>query len=158
MDIISHAVWGATIIREQPQVWWAALFGALPDFWASIPVLLYLKKNKWRKFNNKEIWAEAKKNSMYLTFDYISHSLFTASVFAYIVFQFFPSYWYITIPYFVHIVLDVFVHRGKWGVRLFYPLSNWHINGVNWWETKWISAVNWTVLIAVNLIIWLIIK
>jgi hypothetical protein len=158
MDIIAHAAWGATIIREQPQVWWAAFFGAFPDVWAAAPVFIYLRKYKWRRFYNKEVWAEAKENSAYVHVYYIVHSLFTASFITIIIALIWPDYWYVTIPYFIHILMDVGVHKGKWGTRLFYPFTDWHVEGLNWWETKWITPFNWGALIITNLIIWLTTK
>ena len=158
MDIISHAIWGATIIRKEPMIWWAAFFGALPDLCSIIPFFVHLKTNKFRRYNNQEFWKYVESSSFYTKLYYVFHSLVTAILLTFFVYIIFPQYWFVTVPYFLHIFLDIFSHKDKWATRILYPISDIHFNGINWWRSKWLNMANWFSLIIVNVGIWLIKK
>lgn len=154
MDVFSHAAWGATIIRKPPLVWWAALFGALPDILTSFFGLL-----KYRGKFLKELDSMMNGDSKYRIYFqvyYYTHSFIPITGLAIILYLIAPSYWIITIPYYLHILLDIFTHRGIWATRIFYPFSNFHFNGHDWWKNKWFSIGNWAALIVINLIIFLV--
>ncbi|MBM4149480.1 MAG: hypothetical protein FJ224_10610 [Lentisphaerae bacterium] len=47
----------------------------------------------------------------------------------------------------IHIVMDSFTHgTGRWQTPLFYPLSDWHFDGVNWWENPGVALAYWGML------------
>ncbi|MDD5040312.1 MAG: hypothetical protein PHY34_04145 [Patescibacteria group bacterium] len=152
MDTVSHAGWGATVIRAKSMVGWAAIAGALPDM---IPVLYGIVRYGLRFFSEMTSQRFVKSpTSGYMRIYYFTHSLVPASITTIILFIFTKSAWLLSIPYFFHILLDIPTHRGMWATRIVYPFSDFHVNGWSWWRHSWISMVNWTVLIAINFILW----
>jgi len=151
MDSFSHAAWGATIIRKSPFVWWAALFGALPDLITALYGLFRHRKS-YLKYLNKLAFAEGA-NDDYLKVYHFFHSFVPISLFTFVLSFVNSSYLIITIPYYLHILMDIFTHQGVWATKIFYPLSNFHFEGYNWWKHKWASIGNWAALIIINVII-----
>ncbi|MCH7492694.1 metal-dependent hydrolase [Patescibacteria group bacterium] len=150
MDVMSHAVWGATIVRKRPEMWWAAFIGALPDLLTALYGLIRFKGKYLLYMSNLRLTAN--KDDTYFKVYYFFHSLLPISVVAIVIYFMAPSYLILVLPYYFHIFLDVFTHRGIWGTRLFYPISNFHFHGRDWWKNRWISIINWSMLIVINLI------
>ena len=47
----------------------------------------------------------------------------------------------------LHILMDSFSHGdGRWQTLVFYPLSDWHIHGVNWWHHPGMMLIYWGIL------------
>jgi len=152
MDAMSHALVGVAIatagkygVQEGALV---VFFSVLPDI---IQIPLYLKVGKesrrafwipkdsdWRGFRDKHPeWASV--------FD-IPHSLFfLIPLYLAIVLLHLPLI--LLFAYFLHIVLDIFTHRGEWKVKLFYPI-NASIDGIaNAWSWSYGKMIaSWAVL------------
>ena len=154
MDIISHTLWGATIVRQRPQIYWAMFFGALPDFWVGICYIEYIIKKRFKDILNLKFFDDSSLFSFKIY--YFFHNLFSGLIFLIVVYLIWPKYWLIVTPYFFHLFLDVFTHTGKWASPMFYPISKYRFRGVNWWTNKWLPTANWLALILVNLVIWLV--
>ncbi|MFA6098750.1 MAG: metal-dependent hydrolase [Patescibacteria group bacterium] len=154
MDTLSHAAWGATMIRKPSLVLWAALAGALPDIIPAIFGILRWRSEYFRDMVSQK-FAEDPRDSYMIVYRY-AHSLLPITLLAAVLAIFYPAWWLVTIPYYLHIFMDIFTHKGVWGTRLFYPISDFHIEGRDWWRNKWFSIVNWCVLIVINAIIFLI--
>jgi len=153
MDSFSHAVWGATIIRKVPYLWWAAFFGILPDIiWGVYWALRYRGKGfkKGLEVRNSEGGL-----GIHFKVYYLVHSLVPITVVTAIMYLMVPAYTIVVIPYYLHIIMDIFTHRGVWATRLFYPFSDFHFEGKDWWKNKWISVGNWAALLIINLIIFI---
>ncbi|MDO8469519.1 MAG: hypothetical protein Q7S84_00675 [bacterium] len=166
MDLLSHALWGATIVRKRHLVWWAALFGALPDLVGSAPGFLYLL------FARGILWGTDTWQLMPAwTHDayHLSHSLLGIAVVA--VTLACVGKWHarttdtvrsggwliLILPFSFHIVLDLFTHVTDPLARLLFPFVAWdaaHVIGVNWWESGWIIATNIATLILMNAFLW----
>ncbi|MFZ6035792.1 MAG: metal-dependent hydrolase [Patescibacteria group bacterium] len=150
MDIVSHAAWGSTIIRSRGMIGWAALSGALPDV---IPALIgFLRFGRKYASVLRGIESQEKFDDVYMRVYYMTHSLIPVSLIAGIILVVAPAYWYLVIPYYLHIFLDVCTHERVWATRLLYPFSDFHFRfGRNWWPRPWISIANWTILVIVNI-------
>jgi membrane-bound metal-dependent hydrolase YbcI (DUF457 family) len=153
MDVMSHALVGVAIaaagkygVKEGAFV---IFFSMLPDI---IQIPLYLKVGKesgrafwipkdsdWRGFRDKHPgWSSV--------FD-IPHSLlFLIPLSLAIVWLHLPLI--LLLAYFVHILLDIFTHRGEWKVKLFYPI-NASIDGItNAWSWSYGKMIaSWVVLV-----------
>lgn len=154
MDILSHAAWGATLVRKRPLVWWALLFGIAPDILGSGPGALYLMfvkgvlwgNNTWQLLpeflrQNYELW----------------HSLFGLAIFGIILLLIQRRFLILLLPYFFHIVLDLFTHKTDILSRLFYPFVRYNMNrvtGMNWWENGYIWWFSTAILVLVNILIY----
>lgn len=150
MDTISHAAWGATIVRKSRLVWWAAFAAALPDLIPAAFGLLRYKRRYYLDMANLSFID--KPESAYMRIYHFTHSLVPITVLAVVLRFLAPGWWIIVIPYYSHVLLDIGTHRGVWATRIFYPFSDFHFEGYNWWKDWRITALNWTALIAINLI------
>jgi membrane-bound metal-dependent hydrolase YbcI (DUF457 family) len=54
----------------------------------------------------------------------------------------------------LHILIDVFTHRGLFAVKFLWPILSVHVNGIRW-ETRWFLVVNYTALATVYLLLWI---
>ena len=149
MDIISHGLWGATLVRKRNLFWWTFLAGMAPDILGSGPAFLYLLTIG--KFWGTETWQllpQWTRESYHF-----HHSILSVIIYYIILIIFLRRYSILIIPYLFHVVLDAFVHSTDMTNRLFYPLEpNAGIWGLNWWEHWWIVALNVGGLIVVNTI------
>lgn len=47
----------------------------------------------------------------------------------------------------LHIVMDSFSHgEGRWQTLMLYPVSDWHYHGVNWWQNPVLILAYWGLL------------
>ena len=153
MDILSHALWGATVIRTRPLLYWAFLTGAAPDILGSGPGFLYLLSVRHRMWSvgtwplllpwmqdNYHLW----------------HSLVGSAFFFIFLLFFSQRFWILILPYLLHIFMDVLTHRGNGWQRMLFPFKFTAvstISGINWWESWWVWPLNLGLLVAVNGII-----
>lgn len=153
MDIVSHALWGGTIIRKKPYLWWAFFFGAAPDILGSGPGFLYLL------FSRHILWSSATwpllpqilKDNYFLW-----HGLFAAAIVSLAIFIIRREAWFLILPYLLHSFVDIFTHQADPLSRLFSPFVSYDSNrvlGLNWWESAWIWWLTTALLTSINLLI-----
>ncbi|MFH1207562.1 MAG: hypothetical protein V1668_03065 [Patescibacteria group bacterium] len=154
MDTASHGAWGALVVRKAGLVGWAVLTGALPDI---IPALYELVRHP-RKYIRGLVSKSLGDNpsDAYLHIYHWAHSLLPISFVTIIVSIFTPTGWMLAAPYYLHIFLDIFTHRGRWATRIFYPVSDFHFEGFDWWRYNWISIANWATIAVVGVFIFTI--
>ena len=72
----------------------------------------------------------------------VAHSLIMAFAVSGLVFAWRRSLFVPSLAWLVHVVMDAVSHgTGKFQTLLFYPLSRWGIDGVNWWQTPWVLQI-----------------
>jgi hypothetical protein len=57
----------------------------------------------------------------------------------------------------LHILMDSVSHgEGRWQTLLFYPLSDWHVDGLNWWQHPEVILLYWGSLpvLWLGLVLW----
>ena len=154
MDVLSHALWGATIIRKKPLVWYAALFGALPDILGSGPGFLYLLVVRgiiWGT-DTWQLMPEWTHDAYHL-----SHSLLGIAIVAIALACVGRRKLVLLVTYAFHVAIDLATHVTDPLARLLFPFVPWdaaHVIGMNWWESWWIIAANAGALLAVNMLLW----
>ena len=147
MDILSHGLWGATIVRRRKFVWWAILAGMAPDILGSGPAFVYLLTIG--KFWGTGTWQYLPQwtKDCYL----FHHSLVAVLIYWAVLFVFAREYDILILPYLFHVFLDVFTHDTIMVNRLFYPNHvESGVQGLNWWEHSWIMLLNAAALILIN--------
>lgn len=153
MDIFSHAVWGATLVRKRPLVWWALLFGAGPDILGSGPGALYLLVVKG------VFWGT---NTWQLMPDFFRqnyafwHSILGIAAIAIFLLIAGRRYLMLLLPFSFHVLLDLFTHETDILSRLFHPFTPYlpeRVVGANWWESSWMLWVSTALLIGINLLV-----
>lgn len=149
MDALSHAAWGATVVRSPKLFGWAALAGFLPDL---VPALYGVVRYGKRYFTDiiDQSFAEHPGN-FYIILYRFTHSLIPITIVSLVLGVVAPMWLPLVIPYYLHLAMDVFTHRGLWATRLLYPLSDWHIDGWNWWQRRWVNIGNWSAIVILNL-------
>ena len=150
MDILSHGLWGATIIRQRKLVWWGFLSGMMPDILGSGGAFMYLLSigEFWGTGTWQLLPAWAKE--LY----HFHHSLLSVALYFLVLTLFLREYHALILPYLLHVVMDAFVHANDSIDRLLYPVAlNVGIHGLNWWEHWWIVALNGASLIIINIVI-----
>ena len=149
MDIISHGIWGATIVRRPKLLIPILLSGFLPDLISTATGFLYLQItqgiNLTFSWSSLPVWSTA-------LYGY-SHGLIGLVIFSILIIIFARNYLILIIPYAFHIFLDLFTHVSDPLARIFYPFVKYsgdRLWGINWWEHPWTSIVSWTLLILIN--------
>ena len=151
MDILSHGLWGATLLRKRELVWWAFLAGVAPDILGSGGAFVYLLSvgklwgtGTWQLL---PVWAK----ELY----HFHHSLLSVLVYFFILTVVLRKYRLLILPYLLHILMDAVVHANDMVDRLFYPGEfGTNLGGLNWWEHWWIMALNVSGLILLNFFLW----
>lgn len=152
MDILSHGLWGATILRERRFVWWAFLSGMAPDLLGSGGAFVYLLSIG--EFWGTGTWQLLPKWAREVY--HFHHGVLGAALYFYILSIFVRSFRLLILPYFLHVLMDALVHTNDSIDRLLYPIAlNTGIHGLNWWEHWWIMALSVGGLVFVNVFLWL---
>src|ERR1035438_4564238 len=161
MDIIAHALWttaAATALRQSLQrpvrLGWAAFWGVFPDVVSfSIPAAMRIWW--WLTGASKTLLPRA--NGPH--FEWVwsvyncSHSVLVFAVvfgLAWLLMRRLPLE---ILGWLLHIVIDIFTHRGLFALRFLWPLSDVHFDGFPW-ETGWFLVANYGAMAVVFLLLW----
>lgn len=160
MDILAHALYGATVCsrtglaggrrgasRSGPvifsldwTVWAAAGIGILPDL-ASIGVFF------------ARLAIRGDPPTFHAIPPYVfalyhgTHSLIVAGLILWLVRILFRPLFVPALAWPLHILMDSVSHGdGPWQTLVFYPFSDWHYHGLNWWQHPNLMLVYWGAL------------
>ncbi|MBI4386783.1 MAG: hypothetical protein HY551_05325 [Elusimicrobia bacterium] len=168
MDVVSHATWGyLSLRRAKPELAkWGALAGAAPDMLYFIPFALErsLRDGTFQKFPTglsfvlprmryaPGIWREnGPPMPQELVDAYHSYYVYTHSLV--ILGLAVGALWllrrrrrllWLTIPYALHILMDIPTHE-RYLTPFLYPISMWTFKGISWGH-PWIFWPNWIAL------------
>lgn len=153
MDLISHSLWAITLIRRRDLLGPIALAACLPDLfgqsWTIFSRVRRVRQLGLRKVLDVNIVLSEMDLVVYRSF----HSLLAWGVFTGLVYLFLHDYLVLSLAYLSHILVDIPVHRGIWATRVFYPFSDFHIEGRNWWQSKRVVLASSSLLLLVNLVV-----
>lgn len=156
MDVLAHALYGATLCSRTGlaggrqgtrrsfsydwTVWVAAGFGLLPDM-ASIGAAFFMMMIRGEAPD-----FHALPPHVFVLY-HSTHSLVFAG-FLLLVLRLMARPLVIpALAWPLHIVMDSFFHAtGWWQTMMFYPLSDWHYNGINWWQHPLMMLLYWGIL------------
>ena len=159
MDIFAHALWTAAAavalrpkLKQPLHVGWCVAWGVFPDF-ASFLIPALVRFGRWVTGASATLLPDGQGPR----FDWVwqvyncTHSavVFTLVFGALCLFLRLPPLE--MLGWALHIVIDVFTHRGWFAVKFLWPLSPCHVDGLPW-ETPWFLAANWASLAAVWLL------
>ncbi len=159
MDILAHALYGATLFSRTGlaggrrgaavpggsywsdwTVWAAAGFGVLPDM-ASIGVSFtqMLVRGAPLSFHGIPPFV--------FVLYHCTHSLMVAGLVVLVLRAIARPLSLPALAWPVHIVMDSVSHgTGRWQTLLFYPASDWHFDGLNWWQHPGLMLLYWGLL------------
>jgi hypothetical protein len=161
LDIIAHGLSTAAAAvatrrggQRRIRVGWALFFGVLPDLVAfAIPACLRIWW--WLTGASSSLLPQA--NGPH--FEWVwgvyncGHSLLVFGLF-------FGLLWFVrrrpvveALGWLLHIVLDVFTHRGMFAIQFLWPVSAVHLEGIPW-ENPWLLGGTYAALLGIWLLLW----
>ena len=159
MDILAHAVYGATFFSRSGlaggrlgpatrpgtclrdwTVWVAAGFGLLPDM-TSIGLFFcgMLLRGDTISFHRLP-------PAVFVLY-HCTHSLVIAGLLIGGLSAMSRRLAVLALAWPLHIIMDSISHgEGRWQTLLLYPVSGWHYHGVNWWQNPALILTYWGLL------------
>lgn len=141
MDTLAHGLYGAALLahtKDERLMVAAGFMGMLPD------VIVYatgvVSRTDPTKFIDLYRWT---------------HSLLPLSLVALVLLVFKRKWLILLAPYLLHLLFDVPLHCGVFSTRLFYPLSDFHVCGINYADNWWAWEVNYGILVGIFYLIYL---
>jgi len=167
MDIISHGLWSGALFKSvnlKPRkkkfnFWMAAFFGMFPDIVSFIiPSFIFFIIILFQGgFNlaNLGTTIQAPSYSSIIEMLYnISHSLIIFSLVFLIVWLIFRKPIWIMFGWLLHILIDIPTHLLEhFPTPMFWPISNFKINGLIYWRNPWFMIIDIALLMVVYWII-----
>lgn len=159
MDILAHALYGVTLFSRtgvaggrrgrtatrRPMigdwtVWVATGFGVLPDMTSiGLSFAIMLIRGDAISFHALPPYV--------IVLYHCSHSLVFAGLFLLLLWRLSRSLAVSALAWPLHIVMDSFTHSdGRWQTLIFYPFSDWHYHGLNWWQNPDLILLYWGIL------------
>lgn len=169
MDLLAHAVYGATVCSRtglaggaqgappstrrhwatDPTVWLAVLFGLLPDVISlGPPWLAYLANGRegayWRTLGD-DVFVRYR----------FTHSLIIAFAAAGLLRLLWKPVFLPSLAWPLHVVMDALTHgAGRFQTPIFFPLSTWGFDSIRWWEHPRFVIAYWAALPLIWLGLW----
>ena len=165
MDLVAHAVYGATVCSRTGlagglkgagrhwikdwTVWCAAVFGILPDVVSmGVPFFAYLAAGAQGNF------FQGIEGGGIVGYRYM-HSLVVALAVAGVLRLLWNPMFVPSLAWSLHIVIDALTHgAGKWQTTIVYPLSEWGFDSLRWWQRPDVVLAYWLFLPLVWLGLW----
>ena len=152
MDTFSHALWGWGLFGFRGFPWLALFFGALPD------LLSFGMLSISRFFSGTFTFGPPKLESIpawTISLYNCTHSLVIACIVVSIVYVQRKDIGFAMFAWPFHILLDIPFHEGGYfPTKMFWPLSDFFIDGVPW-HTPWVWIPNLAGLLAFFFYRWL---
>jgi membrane-bound metal-dependent hydrolase YbcI (DUF457 family) len=158
MDIVSHALIGATIasaVTHEPTVIiWFMFYSVFPDI-VQFPLYLIVGKRNGRFFPRAEDWQNVPMNDpTRIIFYDIPHSFLFLLLVAFPITYLFKFPIFLLLGYGTHLLLDLFTHGDKWTTKPLYPFPLKVTGYTDAWNWNWkrIGPV-WAILILLILVL-----
>jgi hypothetical protein len=169
MDIISHALWSGALFesvnlklkKRRFNLWWAAFWGTFPDVFAFvIPYIIFsiiiISQNGFNITNLITTIKSPAYESIVIGLYSISHSLIIFAAVFLLTWLIFRKPIWILFGWLSHILIDIPTHTiGHYATPMFWPISNFKINGIAYWREPIVMIVDITLLI---IIYWIILR
>jgi hypothetical protein len=142
-----------TIIRRRDLLALVVLATWLPDLfgqsWTIFSRMRQVRRLGIRKaFDMNVVFSE-----MELMTYRLFHSFFAWGIFTTLLYLFLRDYLILSLAYLSHILIDIPAHQGIWATRIFYPFSDFHFEGRNWWQSKRVVLASCGLLLLANLVV-----
>ncbi len=158
MDIVAHALWtgaGALAVRHKTHkripVLATALWGTFPDVFAFGPMVA---AGLWVLLTTGHAPGHGARLHIGLPHYPMSHSLLVFGVVYALVSLIARRPVIAMLGWAVHILIDIPTHSfDYYATRVFWPLSNWGVDGLPWW-TRWFWITTYVTLAIVYFLMW----
>jgi len=157
MDTISHALWPIAIFPSKKWKWQAALWGILPDLGTFAPLWWLISHDGIRQIKWIIPFTD-RSNIPYLTYFvpdiwmapyHFLHSIIVFFAIAIIVSIITKRIYLPIIGMGLHIILDIFLHSGRYATQFLFPFSDFSIDATYGWQEPPILIINWLLLIII---------
>jgi hypothetical protein len=169
MDIISHALWSGALFksvnlklkRKKFNFWWAAFWGTFPDVFAFvIPYIIFsiiiLAQNGFNITNLITVIKSPAYESIIVGLYNISHSIIIFAIVFLLIWLIFRKPIWILFGWLLHILIDIPTHTiGHFATPMFWPISNFKINGLIYWREPLFMIID---IIALIIVYWIILR
>jgi hypothetical protein len=137
MDIFSHMLWGGLAFGWRKRLFYAMLFGLLPDFIPFFPFFLY------RLFKGTFVWGrpplETFPSWVFPVYN-TTHSLFLAVLLFFVIRSISKDLSFSFLAWPLHILMDIPTHTKEFfPTKFLFPLSNFCINGFGWASRRFLT-------------------
>lgn len=163
MDIISHALWSGALFKSinikskkrKFNFWWAGFWGTFPDVFAFIiPYIIFFAIIIFQSgfsISNLSTAIESPPYSAIVEMLYnISHSIIIFAIVFLLVWLIFRKPIWILFGWLLHILIDIPTHTiGHFATPMFWPISNFKINGLIYWREPLFIIIDIVLLILV---------
>jgi hypothetical protein len=161
LDIIAHGISAATAVvaarsrsRKPIRIGWALFFGVFPDLVSfTIPACLRVW---WRVTGASPSLLPTPDGPHFEWVWTVYNGAHSVLVFAVV----FAGLWLVmgrpvleTLTWGLHILLDIFTHRGMFAIQFLWPASAVHLDGIPW-ETPWVLGATYVGLVAAWFLLW----
>ena len=151
MDIFAHGLWSYAIFHNKKYVWWATLFGVLPDI-LSFGILFFVNIFK-NNFHRGLPQIETLPKWLFVAYNF-THSLVLFIVILLVIFLITKNWYWPLLAWAIHILIDIPTHSTRFFPTPFlWPISSYVFNGISW-ATPWFMLVNYGSLIIVFILIY----
>ena len=169
MDIISHALWSGALFKSvniklkkrKFNFWLAAFWGIFPDMFAFvIPYLILsvivLSKNGLDFFTSGLFNQTIESYSFISTLYNISHSIIIFAIIFLLIWLIFRKPMWVLFGWLLHILIDIPTHLiGHFATPMFWPISNFKINGIIYWREPLFMIID---ILALVIVYWIILR
>ena len=167
MDMLAHTLYGVTLCSKRgiaggrggnggrswfadATVWWAIVFTVLPD--ALSMGVAFIR-----------FWIHGTEGNYFMLMDgndivvyRYMHSLIVAFAAAGLVRMVWKRMFVASLAWPLHVMVDALSHgAGKFQTTVFYPLSTWSPEGINWWESPGLMMACWLALPVIWVGMWI---
>ncbi len=152
MDIFAHWLWTFVLFHNRIDIWWATLFGVLPDLLSfGILFVQYTIKQSFPKgapsLHTLPRWVFTAYN--------VTHSLVIFVLMFLAVFLITKSWYIPLLAWAIHILIDIPTHTHRYFPTPFlWPISEYKFSGFSWAE-PWFMIINYSALIAMFAVLFL---
>jgi membrane-bound metal-dependent hydrolase YbcI (DUF457 family) len=138
MDVITHALIGASVAPNAASAFPIAIGSIIPDLWTVPPMAEYLWRKRGR-FHNQEFWATIpSRYGPWMKWSHSSILLLSAALLGIGVFEV-PAWFFV--GWLLHLLVDIPTHATSRTGFLVYPISEWKPPGWrNWYDIWWMSV------------------
>lgn len=167
MDIISHGLWSGALfefinlkLKEKKfKFWEAAFWGMFPDIFAFVipffifSIIIIIQKGFNLSNLMNSLQSASYSNIIKMLYN-ISHSLVIFVIVFFLVWLIFRKPIWVLCGWLLHILIDIPTHlKTDFPTQMFWPISNFNINGLIYWRDPKFMILDIVLLIVVYAII-----
>lgn len=172
MDTLSHGLWSLALFKllnlkfkkNKFNVWNAAFFGIFPDVFAfvipySVFLFIFLFQGRLSIVNFEAMTESFPYYNIINLLYNISHSIIIFIIVFILVWLIFKKPIWVMFGWLLHIIIDIPTHLiGYFPTPMFWPISNFKINGIIYWREPLFMIIDIVLLITAYTVFFLIEK